>query len=129
VTGLCGSFGPYHDEATRSFAKAAQLDPQCAMCWWGVALTVAPNYNLPMMSEPPAAVAWDALQQAKKYTSQATPVKQALIGALTKRYQNAQPLDPSNEGPVLVAYAQAMQGVAERFSRRYRSAGYNPQKR
>jgi hypothetical protein len=22
-----------HDEATRSFAKAAELDPQCAMCW------------------------------------------------------------------------------------------------
>jgi hypothetical protein len=41
-----------HDEATRSFAKAAQLDPQCAMCWWGVALTVGPNYNLPMMAEP-----------------------------------------------------------------------------
>jgi hypothetical protein len=40
-----------HDEATRSFTKAAQLDPQCAMCWWGVALTVGPNYNLPMMAE------------------------------------------------------------------------------
>jgi hypothetical protein len=55
-----------HDEATRSFAKAAQLDPQCAMCWWGVALTVGPNYNLPMMAGPRAAVARDALQQAEK---------------------------------------------------------------
>src|SRR5271169_784673 len=104
-----------HDEATRSFAKAAQLDPQCAMCWWGVALTVGPNYNLPMMAEPRAAVAWDALQQAEKYAGQATPVDQALIGALAKRYQNAQPLDPSNEGPILVAYAQAMKAVAEQF--------------
>ena len=84
-----------HDEATRSFAKAAELDAQCAMCWWGVALTVGPNYNLPMMAEPRAAVAWDALQQAAKYAGQATPVEQALIGALAKRYQNAQPLDPS----------------------------------
>src|SRR5208283_3861214 len=24
-----------HDEATRSFARAAQLDPECAMCSWG----------------------------------------------------------------------------------------------
>jgi hypothetical protein len=24
-----------HDEATRSFAKAAQLDPACASCYWG----------------------------------------------------------------------------------------------
>jgi tetratricopeptide (TPR) repeat protein len=104
-----------HDEATRSFAKAAQLDPQCAMCWWGVALTVGPNYNLPMMAEPRAAVAWNALQQAQKYAGQATPVEQALIGALAKRYQNAQPLDPSNEGPVLAAYAQAMKAVAASF--------------
>jgi hypothetical protein len=79
-----------HDEATRSFAKAAQLDRQCAMCWWGVALTVGPNYNLPIMAEPRAAVAWDALQQAVKYAGEGTPVEQALIGALAKRYQSAQ---------------------------------------
>ena len=88
-----------HDEATRSFAKAAELDPQCAMCYWGVSLTVGPNYNLPMMAEPRAAVAWDTLQQAEKYAGQAAPVEQALIGALAKRYPNTQPLDPSNEGP------------------------------
>ncbi len=104
-----------HDEATRSFAKSAQLDAQCAMCWWGVALTVGPNYNLPIMAEPRAAVAWDALQQAEKYAGQAAPVEQALIGALAKRYQNAQPLDPSNEGPILIAYAHAMKAVAEQF--------------
>ena len=28
-----------HDESSRSFAKAAQIDPGCAMCLWGVALT------------------------------------------------------------------------------------------
>ena len=50
-----------HDEASRSFARATQLDPNCAMCFWGVALTVGPNYNLPMMAEPRAKVAWEAL--------------------------------------------------------------------
>jgi tetratricopeptide (TPR) repeat protein len=53
-----------HDEATRSFAKAAQLDPECAICYWGVSLTVGPNYNLPQLAAPRAAVAWEALQQA-----------------------------------------------------------------
>jgi hypothetical protein len=32
-----------HDESSRSFAKAAKLDPGCAMCFWGVSLTVGPN--------------------------------------------------------------------------------------
>jgi tetratricopeptide (TPR) repeat protein len=104
-----------HDEATRSFAKAAELDPHCAICFWGVSLTVGPNYNLPMMAETRAKVAWEALQQAQANAGQATPVEQALISALARRYQGAQPLDPSNEGPVLVAYAQAMQDVAGRF--------------
>jgi len=104
-----------HDESSRSFARAAQLDPSCAMCFWGVALTVGPNYNLPMMAEPRAKVAWQALQQANANAPRATPVEQALIAALGARYPDAKPLDPSNEGPVLSAYAKAMQGIAQAF--------------
>ncbi len=104
-----------HDESSRSFARAAQLDPTCAMCFWGVALTVGPNYNLPMMAERRAKVAWQALQQAKANASRTAPVEQAMIAALGARYPDAKPLDPSNEGPVLSAYAKAMQGVAQQF--------------
>jgi len=104
-----------HDEAARSFAKAAELDPQCAMCYGGISLTVGPNYNLPMMAQPRATVAWEALQQAAKHATATTPVEQALIAALATRYQGPEPLDPSNEAPVLTAYAQAIKGVADRF--------------
>lgn len=104
-----------HDESTRSFAHAALLDPQCAMCFWGVALTVGPNYNMPMMAQPRAKVAWEALQQAQRSAGEATPVEQALIGALIRRYPNAEPLDSSKAVPVLKSYADAMSGVAARF--------------
>lgn len=104
-----------HDEATRSFAKAAALDPTCAMCEWGVALTVGPNYNLPMMAESRASVAWQALGLAKEHAKTGAPVEQALIAALAKRYPEPQPLDPSNSGPVLAAYAGAMREVARRY--------------
>jgi hypothetical protein len=104
-----------HDESSRSFAHAAQLDPTCAMCFWGVALTVGPNYNLPMMAEPRAKVAWQALQRANTNAPRTAPVEQALIAALGARYPDGKPLDPSNEGPVLSAYAKAMQSVAQAF--------------
>jgi len=104
-----------HDEATRSFAKAARDDPHCAMCYWGVALTLGPNYNLPMMAEPRAKVAWEALQLALQNAGSATPVEQALISALSSRYPNPWPLDPSNGGSVLLAYSLAMQDVASKF--------------
>ena len=41
--GLALMWGFNHDEATRSFAKAAELDPNCAACFWGVSLTVGPT--------------------------------------------------------------------------------------
>ncbi|NRD52988.1 hypothetical protein [Corallococcus exiguus] len=74
-----------HDEAARSFARAAQLDPSCASCFWGVALVLGPNYNVPMLPDR-AATAWTALQKAQALAPTATPTEQALIGALSRRY-------------------------------------------
>jgi tetratricopeptide (TPR) repeat protein len=104
-----------HDEAARSFARAAELDRKCASCYWGVALTLGPNYNMPMMAQARAAVAWDALTEAKRLAPSATPVEQALIAALSERYRGPLPLDPSTIAPVLASYASAMRGVARRF--------------
>ena len=38
--GLALTYGFNHDEAARSFALAAALDPACAMCFWGAAYTL-----------------------------------------------------------------------------------------
>lgn len=104
-----------HDEATRSFAKAAELDPKCASCFWGVALTLGPNYNMPLMAEPRARAGWEALGKAQANAPAATPVEQALIAALVRRFDGPKPLDPSNSAPLLAAYVTAMEDVARRF--------------
>jgi tetratricopeptide (TPR) repeat protein len=102
-----------HDEATRSFAKAAALDPRCAACLWGVALTLGPNYNMPMMATARAQVGWAAVEKAK--TLRASPTEHALIAALEKRFDGAKPLDPMSGPPRLAAYADAMKTVAARY--------------
>src|ERR1700676_2547797 len=104
-----------HDESTRSFARALELEPSCAMCAWGVALTVGPNYNVPMLAEPRAKIAFDATKRAQSLADSTTPVEQALITTLAQRYPNAQPLDPQSASSVLTAYAAAMRSVARRF--------------
>jgi tetratricopeptide (TPR) repeat protein len=104
-----------HDEATRSFARAAELDPKCAACYWGVALTLGPNYNMPVMTEARARAGWEALGKAQANAAAATPVEQALIAALAKRFDGPRPLDPSNSAPLLAAYVTAMEDVARRF--------------
>jgi len=102
-----------HDEATRSFAKAAQIDPSCASCYWGVALTLGPNYNMPMMSSSRARVGTEALRKAQANANRVTPVERALIDAVAKRYAGTEQVDPSNSGPLLKNYVEAMRLVAQ----------------
>ena len=49
--GLTLAYGFNHAEAARSFKQAAKLDPECAICYWGVALVLGPNINAPMEPE------------------------------------------------------------------------------
>src|SRR5258707_9300110 len=92
-----------HDEATRSFAKAAEVDPSCASCFWGVALTLGPNYNMPMMNSSRARVGWEAVHKAQANAVHATPIERALIAAVAKRYSGPAQVDPSNSTPILSA--------------------------
>src|SRR5512137_293579 len=44
-----------HAEAARAFSEAARLDPDCAMCEWGIAYAVGPNINNPLRPADPRA--------------------------------------------------------------------------
>ena len=113
--GMSLMWGFNHDEATRSFARAAQIDPHCVACFWGVSFTVGPNYNLLFLSAPRAKVAFEALGRARAEAAHGSAVEQALIGALAKRYPGADALGPDATLPVLAVYSDAMREVAKRF--------------
>ncbi|HUA89089.1 MAG TPA: hypothetical protein VL994_06620, partial [Steroidobacteraceae bacterium] len=104
-----------HDEATRSFARAAELDPDCAACYWGFALTVGPNYNMTHVPSVRVRAAFEALATARAHLSHAAPVEAALIEALARRYPSAEAAPQSEREVLLAAYAQAMREVAGRF--------------
>lgn len=109
--GLMLTFGFNHWEAGRAFRAAQALDPSCAICFWGEALTLGPNINAPM--DPSAAApAMAALKQAERLAAGASEKEQALIAALSTRYS----ADPQAERAALdQAYADAMRDVAARF--------------
>ena len=44
-------FGFNHEEAVRSFKRAAELDPKAPMPHWGIAWALGPNYNLDVDDE------------------------------------------------------------------------------
>ena len=106
--GMVLSFGFNHAEAERSFRYAAELDPTCAMCWWGVAYVLGPNINAPM--SPDAAVeAWKALGRARDLAENASPIEQGYIAALSARYVEA----PTEDRTTLnIAYADSMKALS-----------------
>ena len=81
------------------------------MCFWGEALVLGPNINMPMQ-EDAVAPAYAAARKAQALAAKATPREQALIAALATRYtQDAK----ADRAPLDAAYAAAMGKVANEF--------------
>jgi tetratricopeptide (TPR) repeat protein len=109
--GLMLSFGFNHAEAARSFYEATRQDSTCAMCWWGFAYVLGPNYNGGM--EPDNFKrAYDAVQKAKSLAASSTPKEKDLITALTHRYTN----DTTVARPVLdLSFSAYMRKVYKKY--------------
>ncbi len=100
-----------HDEAARSFQRAADLDPKLAIAYWGVAEAVGPNYNDPASDERFVA-AHRAIQKAVDLSANASPVEQAYIQAMALRF----PADPkADRKQAAEAYHDAMREVVKNF--------------
>lgn len=110
--GLILAFGFNYPGALRSFREAQRLDPGCAACFWGEALVLGPNINMPMNPDNNA-IALAALQQAQALGAAATERERAYIRALTARYR---PQAAAQDRAALdQAYAQAMGEVASQY--------------
>ncbi len=109
--GMILMYGFNHAEAARSFRYAQQLDPTCAMCFWGEALVLGPNINAPM-DEGVVPQVWQAVEQARELAKGASEKEQALIEAVSRRYSKEVVKDRSSLDQ---AYAEAMRGVAKQF--------------
>jgi tetratricopeptide (TPR) repeat protein len=109
--GLRLTYAFNHSEALRSFKEAARLDPQNAMAYWGWALVLGPNLNLPMIPEV-APQAYGAIQRAVALKDGVSERERAFIEALAKRYSSDAAADRT---PLDQAYADAMAKLAARF--------------
>ena len=109
--GLTFVYAFNHDEAIRSFRRAAELDPASPMPHWGIALALGPNINLDVDPERELA-AYDEAQRAKALAARAPANERAYVDALLKRYSN----DPKADLKALaVDYKNAMADLAKRY--------------
>lgn len=109
--GLTYVYGFNHDEAIRSFRRAAELDPSSPMPHWGIALALGPNINLDVDPEREKA-AYDEAQQAQALLGGAPAIERAYVEALAERYSN----DPKADLKALaVKYKDAMRKLMRQY--------------
>ena len=99
-----------HRAALAAMNEAARLDPACAMCQWGQALTGGPtiNYGKDLKERQPLLAQAQAAKAGAAGTG--TAKERALTAALVARYIPAKDTATQDR-----AYAAAMQQVAAQF--------------
>jgi tetratricopeptide (TPR) repeat protein len=108
--GLTLDYAFNHAEAVRSFRRAAELDPQSPMPYWGIALALGPNYN---ETEPEHEKdAYDAIQKARALEASAPENERAYVDALALRFTSDPKPDFNSLGR---AYAAAMRNLTRRY--------------
>jgi hypothetical protein len=81
-----------------------------AMAYWGIALVLGPNYNLPQDQES-GKQAFEAIKRARSLEHGAAPQERDLIDALGQRYGS----DGKGSAALDQAYATTMRAVAHRY--------------
>jgi hypothetical protein len=79
--GMALVFGFNHEEATRSFQRAAELDPRAPMPHWGIAWSLGPNYNLDI-DDPRAKRAFEAIDTATRLSVDGSPIERDYVAAM-----------------------------------------------
>ena len=109
--GMALDYGFNHNQAKRCFERAASLDPEMAMAYWGIALVLGTNYNLPVDAEREKQ-ANAAIQQAVALSARGPTNERDYIQALAKRYTDRS--DPDYDS-LEKAYHDAMREVYKRY--------------
>lgn len=100
-----------HSEAMRSFKEAIRLDPNNAMAYWGWALSLGRNLNLPMLTNSMEQANY-AIGMAQSLKGQVSQREADYIDALAARYSEdlSIPRDVLDE-----AYAVAMEKLMNKY--------------
>ncbi|HVJ31289.1 MAG TPA: hypothetical protein VNA66_13330, partial [Gammaproteobacteria bacterium] len=106
-------YGFNHDEAARYFRRAAELDAQAPMPYWGVALSIGPNYNDTAVDAARAQATYDAVKNAEQRAGNASARERDYIAALAKRYPSPEPA--SDWLAFHREYSDAMRAMVEKY--------------
>ncbi len=110
--GLILVFGFNREEAFRSFRRAAELDPQSPMPYWGMALALGFHLNMDLDMDVRASAAYEAIHKAVALSPRAPQYERDYVAALARRCSS----DPhADRSKLEIEYKNAMADLAARY--------------
>jgi hypothetical protein len=109
--GLLDYYAYNPEAANHEFYTAADLDPKMAMAWWGIALSNAPNLNVPATDDRNNQARY-ATVLAKALETGASAEDRLFIDAAAARFNDKTKATPTT---LLVNYRDALRRIAETY--------------
>jgi hypothetical protein len=100
-----------YPDSVQAFTEAATADPQCAIAFWGIAISHRPN---PLVLPLPAAVlknGWEAVEKGKAIGGK-TERERDWLAAIELYYKDYDKIDQTTRG---LAYEKAMEQLAQKY--------------
>jgi tetratricopeptide (TPR) repeat protein len=101
----------FYPETVKAFQAIIKEDPDCAMAYWGLAMSELPNPLVPPFPAANLKAAWEAIQQGKPAKTQ-TPREAEYLGAIEVFYKDYDKIDQKTRAEL---YDQAMQRLHEHY--------------
>jgi len=101
----------HYPEASKAFQAVVKDDPDCAIAYWGLALSQMPNPLVPPFSSAAIKAAHEAIQQGKAAKTQ-TPRETEYLAAIETFYKD---YDNAAYRTRAEAFAEAMQRLSEHY--------------
>jgi hypothetical protein len=99
----------FYPETVKAFQAIIKEDPDCAMAYWGLAMSELPNPLVPPFPPANLKAGWEAIQQGKAAATQ-TPREAEYLAAIEVFYKDYDKIDQKTRAGL---YEQAMQRLHE----------------
>jgi hypothetical protein len=101
----------FYPETVKAFQAVIQEDPNCAIAYWGLAMSELPNPLVPPFPPANLKAGWEAIQQGKAAKTQ-TPREAEYLAAIEVFYRDYDKVDHKTRAGF---YEQAMQRLHEHY--------------
>jgi hypothetical protein len=99
----------FYPDSVKAFTEAAAADPQCAIAYWGIAISHRPN---PLILPLTPAVFKNGLEAAQKGMAIGAKTKRDWLAAIDLYYRDYDKVDQTTRG---LSYEKAMEKLTQKY--------------